>query len=302
MSIGGAPGDAVRQLCLHAQTRTPAVVLVVALTRGGVLGIAVVVLPVGRDLEGQAGRGRQVDRATHHLALVRAEAGFEEAAGRVARILHDNGNRAAGGVAAEQCALRPAQHLDPLDIEEAEVVGVLAADIDVIDIGADRRIEGCDRFRVADPAQVIGVGRTQAGVVEAHQVRHELGHIQRGVDPARLQRFGIEGRNRDRHVLYAFGAALGGDDDVLKPLVIVCRFLRLGRGGQHGDKRNGAQQCSTGHRRSFPVRSIPAPAYCDGSRIEGFHPARPKLSGHFCFCQVAKCGHVRTTIAGGTES
>ena len=50
-------------------------------------------------------------------------------------------------------------------VEETEVVGVLPRHVDVVHIGADRRIESRDRFRVTNAADVIGVGRAQAGIV-----------------------------------------------------------------------------------------------------------------------------------------
>jgi hypothetical protein len=46
-------------------------------------------------------------------------------------------------------SVRSAKNFDPLDVEQAQVVCILATEIDIVDIGADRRIERRDRFGVA---------------------------------------------------------------------------------------------------------------------------------------------------------
>ena len=44
-------------------------------------------------------------------------------------------------VAPEQCALRPFQHLNPFDIKEAGIQAMLAAEINAININADRLLK-----------------------------------------------------------------------------------------------------------------------------------------------------------------
>jgi hypothetical protein len=51
--------------------------------------------------------------------------------------------------------------------------------IDVVDIGPDRRIEGCDRFGIAEAAQEVSIGRTDAGIALRLEVGNELPQLQR---------------------------------------------------------------------------------------------------------------------------
>ena len=83
-------------------------------------------------------------------------------------------DHARSGVAAEQRALRPTQHLDAVDIEKGEIIAVLPRHVDVIDIGADRWIKGRNRLGIAKPADIIGIRRPKPGVVRPEQVRHIL--------------------------------------------------------------------------------------------------------------------------------
>ena len=63
-----------------------------------------------------------------------------------------NRNRSARGVAAKEGALRPSHDFNSVDIEKADVVAVLAGDVDVIDVGAHWGVERRDGFSVTQAA------------------------------------------------------------------------------------------------------------------------------------------------------
>ena len=73
-------------------------------------------------------------------------------------------DRAADRVAAVKRALRPAQHLDPLDVVNVEHGRLRAIKVDVVKIDADAAFEAGDRILLADAADKGGqraVGATR---------------------------------------------------------------------------------------------------------------------------------------------
>ena len=76
-------------------------------------------------------------------------------------------DRAADRVAAVERALRPAQHLDPLDVVNVEHGGLRAVEIDVVEIEADAGLEAGDRILLADAADEGGQGRVGAARVSS---------------------------------------------------------------------------------------------------------------------------------------
>ena len=122
-------------------------------------------------------RKGRVHRAPKVQSIIAAGAALKVALELVGRFLHHYVDRSASRIAAEQGALWTAQHFDTLHIEQAEVVGVLARDIDVIDIGPDWNVLRSDGFSVADAADVISIGSSEADVVVADEVRYLLDQI-----------------------------------------------------------------------------------------------------------------------------
>ena len=122
--------------------------------------------------------------------------------------------RARRRVLAVQRALRPAQHLHPLDIDEVEGRGTDPPDVHAIDVEADA---------LFDP--VVGQAEwcAEPPDVDRRIARVARIELQRGllllqavdVERARLVELGTaDHRDRDRHPLHRFGAAARGDDDV----------------------------------------------------------------------------------------
>jgi hypothetical protein len=94
-----------------------------------------------RDRGEQRVRQRHVDRAAHLHQIVAADRHVTARAEILARIVRHDGNSAADGIAAEQGALRPLEHLDALYIGKVLVRADRAGEIDAVQIDADARID-----------------------------------------------------------------------------------------------------------------------------------------------------------------
>ena len=186
---------------------------------------------------GDADRDAVGDRAGDGAAQVElviiAVGGREVGAERVARPAGDEGERAADRVLAVERALRPAQHLDPLQIEQVELGAADAAVIDAVDIDADRRIEGLQRVGLADAANV-DVGRVGgAAALDDVEVRHRALQAGRVLRLDAVERALAERRDRGRDVLEILLGAPGGDGDHLA-IGVDRRRLALGAAADRG--------------------------------------------------------------------
>jgi hypothetical protein len=139
----------------------------------------------------------------------------------------DDVDQAGRCVAAEQGALRPAQHLDPFDLAELVQTDARARAVDSVDEHGDRAFEARIVADRADAADTGGAVRFGAGGGDQQGGRElvELADVGR----ARiLHRFGVDRRHRDRHVLQDLLAALGGDDDVVAADFVGRRHVGIG--------------------------------------------------------------------------
>ena len=156
------------------------------------------------------------DIAREELRAVVAEAGGDRAGGVELRLRRRHRQRAAHHVLAEQHALRTADDLDPLEVEEIVVEVTGAAHVDAVDEGADRRVGGRRvETGVGDAADVeLDIERRARGQREAGHGRGEIaGREQLGLgdglagvradgDRCGLQR-GLAALRRDHHFLEA---------------------------------------------------------------------------------------------------
>ena len=141
--------------------------------------------------------------------------------------MHD----AAGRVAPEEGALRPAQHFHALNVEQLEMQAAHGGLVDVVQVYRDRVFLRIGKVIQANAAQeevdhagfCVGNRETQA--------RCHRDHVGR-VDEAQFTDcVGGKGGNRDTDLLQILLAPLRGNDDFLE-------FLRVGRGRPVKD-RNG---------------------------------------------------------------
>ena len=182
------------------------------------------------------------DRPVVGQALIRVEvsspaparAGFErEPAGLFAsRRPGDDVDRTADRVAAVESALRPAQHFDALDVRQVPVLSDLAPEVDAVDVDADAGVGGDEVILQADAADERVGGGGVAGREAGHvQVRDELADVDQVGDALPLKLLAGEGGDRDRHLVDALLALLGGNGDLLEHLLGFNFLLALDGGG-----------------------------------------------------------------------
>ncbi len=106
-----------------------------------ILAIAVALQPGDRAADAERVADRQGHRADQVDLVVAAVGGAHPGVEFVAEPAGDIFERAADRVAAVERTLRPAQHLDPLDVENVEHRRLRAGDVDVVDIEADAGLE-----------------------------------------------------------------------------------------------------------------------------------------------------------------
>ena len=171
-------------------------------------------------------------------------------------------DRAADRIAAVQRALRPAQHLDALDIIDIQHGRLRTVEVDVVQIDAHALLETGYRILLADAADEGRERRVRPARGFQRDVGHHggnVGHVERA---ALVELGAAEGGNRDRHIDQSLLAAAGGHDDRAGIFVAFSclrrrSFLRMhGRsdrqagGRQHGGKdeiRAGLEEMSLAH-------------------------------------------------------
>ena len=131
----------------------------------------------------------------------------------VGRRLGDDVDHAGGRVLAEQRALRPAQHLDPLDLAQVQRLLAGADQHDAVHHGGDRRFNagrGGDRADAADEDRAVLVRRAGAEVDRRDDRRDVL----QVVEVLSRGRRAVHHADGDRHALQRLGAEARGDDDL----------------------------------------------------------------------------------------
>ena len=207
-------GDVVGGRDVEGAAQIPALGVVAAVAGQPIERIAVVALvEPGQPERHQILDQRYADAALHvdriEPAVIDREIGF----GGVAGLARRQVDRAAGGVAAVERALRPAQHLDLLEIEEPRALRERRADIDAVDIDADRARGG--RVEIVDADAPDEDARIGGAVVRLDlQAGRLVGEIDDIGDPAVADRVATDRGDGDGYVLKFFGALLRGDDDL----------------------------------------------------------------------------------------
>ncbi len=165
--------------------------------------------------------------------------------------LGQDAHRARQRSRSEQRALRSAQELDALDVEQIGVDHRGVAD------RRDRQLVDIDRDRALQVGVVaVGGDAARGEVVEVlrraveHHARRLARHALEADDALGGQLLLAEGGDADRHVLDALGTPGGGDNDVAAAVVGIGRrvladqgrrrLLRRGGGGHHRLRTRGA--------------------------------------------------------------
>ena len=181
-------------------------------------------------------------RSADHVAAAIAD--LDEAAAVGVRPPGDQADRAADRVAALERALRAAQDLDPLEIEQVEIGAGQRRIIDVVDIDADAGLVGRAEIELADAADRGADRGAEGGALLAQgHVRGLVGDLDEAVLAALLEQLGRNRGDRERRILQPLRAELGGDDHFLfglaaGGLVGRCRIVlrERWRGGRDRDE------------------------------------------------------------------
>jgi len=158
--------------------------------------------------------------------------------------VHDAGR----GVLAVQRALRAREHLDTVDVVEVGEGLARGGHHHAVEhegharLGRDREV---DRADAAQEQRLVQRGVGLADVEGRHQPPQRLG----GHAAGRIQQAAGDHGHRDRHLLEALLALLGGDDDLLDLRDGIGRILRA-------CGRCGGKRCDDGERHRARVLAV----------------------------------------------
>ncbi len=190
------------------------------------------------DADRQGVAERDVDRPADADVGVAAAAGLHAAVDAVERRPGgDDVDRAHGGVAAPQGALRAAQHFDGVQIKQQRRRAFGPGRIDPVDEHGD--------FGIG----VFGLGAVVADAPQRHghnamvafrrglEVRDQVGDVLDGVDVLLVQRRAVNRRDGQRSLLQWCAALGGGDEDFVRR-----SGCRPARGRRCGGVNSGEQR------------------------------------------------------------
>src|SRR5690606_6368797 len=198
----------------------------------------------------QAGRERLADTdvgACPQVDPVAAAVGGRDGRAVVAaRTLRVELDRAADRVAPGERALRTAQDLDAVEVEQVEHRAGQRRVIDVVDVEADARLERGVEVVLADAANARGHRRAEGRALRLQGYRRRLRGDLRDVRLAAcLEHLGVDRGDRQRRVLQVLLAELGGDDD---RVVVGFGGLVLRDGGRGGEGRRNGRDAGGGNK------------------------------------------------------
>ncbi len=168
------------------------------------------------------GHERDVVRAAQVDAVVAAEFHLDVARVVALGLARDEPDRAADRVLAEQRALRTAQDLDALEVEQIQDRALRTAVIDVVDVDRHARLERQRVVAEADAADERRGGRAPARAerLDDRVRRERVDHRDVG-EVARLEVLARERGDRERRLLEVLLAETRGDDDFLEPSLLL---------------------------------------------------------------------------------
>ncbi len=240
--------ECVGRVIVELQARRAFVVAAEAVVAAGCGVVDPVVAMLAQDRE--ARRPVVAERATDGALEVRVAIGavahVEVAFGFVRRLLRIELDHAGRRVAAEQRALRAAQHFDLVDVEDREAFENRVFEHDVV--VDERHGLRCVQVEigVAEAADVEARKRAPERRFDQqarHAARQELHVVAAGLDDVEF--LGVDRRDRLGHLLHVLDAFLGGHGDLAERL--RCRrVVGCGLGGQREARHAGKQRATDG--------------------------------------------------------
>ena len=177
---------------------------------------------------------RHVDMSLDIQAIVFSAGQFHVGVELRLGFLRDVANRTAGIVAAEERALRPAQHLDPFHVHDAQYGARVARIVHLVDIEPDAAVEERRISKLPGATD----GKCGDGIAGAERGTHtdvgnEIGDVFSVLESEPVEFQLIERRDGDGCLLQIEFAAFGGHDDLFQ-LLGGCR---AGKELESGQKR-----------------------------------------------------------------
>jgi hypothetical protein len=183
--------------------------------------------------------------------------------------------KAAGGVAAEQRALRAAQHLDTINVEQGKRESRHLADVDVVDVNGGRTFLVIGKVVLRHTANRQTERRRSVRLGQYHR-GHGLGNVRGRGGADRGQIVAGDRRQRDADVLRVLLAFLSGHHDFFEGPGGGCRLGmdRYAGGGQNDG--NG-----------IPLKILSSSyGHVSAGLIRSSFVAKSHAPGAFPFCRV----------------
>ena len=160
------------------------------------------------------------------------------------RLARDEGDAAAGRVAAEQRALRPAQHFDAFDVHHVERAGARTADVDAIDIEAIGGVEP-ESFagRGGDTADRDHRRAAAGGTLHDGDVGGQTAEVAGIADAELFNLFGAERADGDGDILQVLFTLLRGHHDFAEAGIIFGAVLCQRRAGDRDQAGPQQEPC-----------------------------------------------------------
>ena len=167
------------------------------------------------------------------------------------RLARDDPDRAGGGVPAVASRLRPAQHVDSLDVEELRELPDRGVHVDLVAVDRDRRRRRGGEVAEPDPADEERRVRGREGRADL-EVRREGSDVRQGVGTDRFEVFLVEGDDRNVLVEVRSIAAFADDDHLFDPVEEIV-FGSCADRYEEGDERDHDPKNRTRGARRHPA-------------------------------------------------
>ena len=206
----------------------------------------------------QVGRKLEVGARPQVHPVAAAISAGDITAAVAGRLLGIELDRAADRILAGESALRTAQHLHPVEVEQVEDGAGEGRVIDVVHIEADARLERRIEIVLPDTADRRGERGAEGGALRlqrhVRRLRGDLGDVRLA---ACFEHRGIDRGDRQRRILEVLFTELRGNDDLVAGLAGVSGSVRAGglrrgrcgivlrqrgAGDRHGGERSSQQK------------------------------------------------------------
>ena len=179
--------------------------------------VAVAARRHARDARGDTVGDREVVGRAHVDTIEFADGEPDRASVVALRLLADVADGAADRATPEQRSLRPAQHLDVVEVHELRLRTQRERVVHVVDVDRDAGLESEVEVVLADAADERSHRVAEGGLSGTERgIRHRVRHVGGERECPHLQFFRVDRGDRDRDFLQPLLAVARGNDDLLE--------------------------------------------------------------------------------------